>query len=177
MSSHFLDASLLDELSARARSVPRLRAHHNLHDSPEAQAHRMLVAMEPGSYVRPHRHLDPNKAETIVVLRGRLGVLVFDDEGRLQAAREMTPGGAVIGYNIPPGVFHSIVCLAAGTIFIEAKAGPYAVPLAAEWGAWSPAEGEPGTAEALAAMRSAFSGLGAGRAAAGPGWPRPARGG
>ena len=84
MSDFFLDASLLDELSARARSVPRLRAHHNLHDSPEAQAHRMLVAMEPGSYVRPHRHLDPNKAETIVVLRGRLGVLVFDDEGRLQ---------------------------------------------------------------------------------------------
>jgi cupin fold WbuC family metalloprotein len=66
--------------SAPARA-PRLRAHHNLHDSPEAPAHRMLVAMEPGSYVRPHRHLDPNKAETIIVLRGRLGVLVFDDEG------------------------------------------------------------------------------------------------
>ncbi len=157
MSSHFLDAALLDELSARARSVPRLRAHHNLHDSPEAQAHRMLVAMAPGSYVRPHRHLDPNKAETIVVLRGRLGVIVFDEAGRRQDAREMTPGGVVIGYNIPPGVFHAIVCLAPGTIFIEAKAGPYAVPLAAEWGNWAPAEGEPGTAEALAAMRSAFS--------------------
>lgn len=158
MSDFFLDAALLDELSARARSAPRLRAHHNLHDSPEAPAHRMLVAMEPGSYVRPHRHLDPNKAETIIVLRGRLGVLVFDDEGRLQAAREMTPGGAVIGYNIPPGVFHSIVCLAAGTLFIEAKAGPYAVPLDAEWGTWAPAEGEPGVAEALAAMGAAFSG-------------------
>ena len=157
MSSHFLDAALLDELSARARSVPRLRAHHNLHDSPEAPAHRMLVAIEPGSYVRPHRHLDPNKAETIIVLRGRLGVIVFDEAGRREEAREMTPGGAVIGYNIPPGVFHSIVCLAPGTIFIEAKAGPYAVPLAAEWGTWAPAEGEPGTAEALAAMRSAFS--------------------
>ena len=59
MSDFFLDAALLDELCARARSVPRLRAHHNLHDSPEAPAHRLLVAMEPGSYVRPHRHLDP----------------------------------------------------------------------------------------------------------------------
>ena len=78
--------------------------------------------------------------------------------GYSQAAREMAPGGAVIGYNIPPGVFHSIVCLAAGTLFIEAKAGPYAVPLDAEWGTWAPAEGEPGVAEALAAMGAAFSG-------------------
>ena len=43
----------------------------------------------------------------------------------------MTPGGAVIGYNIPPlGSFTAIVCLAPGMIFIEAKAGPHAVPLA-----------------------------------------------
>ena len=50
------------------------------------------------------------------------------------------------------------MCLAAGTLFIEAKAGPYAVPLDAEWGTWAPAEGEPGVAEALAAMGAAFSG-------------------
>lgn len=158
MSDFFLDAALLDELCARARSVPRLRAHHNLHDSPEAPAHRLLVAMEPGSYVRPHRHLDPNKAETIIVLRGRLGVLVFDEAGQVQAAREMAPGGAVIGYNVPPGVFHAIVCFESGTLFIEAKAGPYAAPLDAEWGPWAPAEGQPGVAEALAAMAAAFSG-------------------
>ena len=157
MSDFFLDAVLLDDLSARARAVPRLRAHHNLHDSPEALAHRLLVAIEPGSYVRPHRHLDPHKAETIIVLRGRLGVIVFGEDGRPQAAREMTPGGAVIGYNIPPGVFHSIVCLDSGTLFIEAKAGPYAAPVEAEWGGWAPAEGEPGVAGALAAMCSAFS--------------------
>ena len=59
---------------------------------------------------------------------------------------------------VPAGVFHSIVALESGTVFIEIKAGPYAVPLDAEWGTWAPAEGEPGVAEALAAMGAAFSG-------------------
>ena len=34
-----------------ARSVPRLRSHHNLHATGTEPAHRLQVAMEPGSYV------------------------------------------------------------------------------------------------------------------------------
>ena len=76
MSASFLDAALLDGLVTQARSVPRRRAHHNLHTDLAAPAQRLLVAMEPDSFVRPHLHLDPHKAETLVILRGRLGVLL-----------------------------------------------------------------------------------------------------
>ncbi len=32
--------------------------------------HRMLNAVQPDSYVRPHRHLDPPKAEAWILLQG-----------------------------------------------------------------------------------------------------------
>ncbi len=157
MSSCFLDAGLLDELVAKARSVPRLRSHHNLHVTSTEPAHRLFVAIEPDSYVRPHCHLDPNKSETIVLLRGRLGALVFDAEGKVLAARELAPEAGSIGFHVPAGVFHSIVALESGTVFIEIKAGPYVAPVPAEWGQWAPAEGEPGVAGYLAQMKGAFT--------------------
>lgn len=157
MSNCFLDASLLDELVAKARSVPRLRSHHNLHLESTEPAHRLLVAIEPDSYVRPHCHLDPNKSETIIPLRGRLGALVLDGEGKVLEARVIAPEAGSFGFHVPAGVFHSIVALESGTVFIEIKAGPYAVPVAAEWGQWAPAEGEPGVAGYLAEMKGAFT--------------------
>ena len=38
---------------------------------------RMLNAVEPGSYVRPHRHVNPVKPEAFVVLRGSVLVVRF----------------------------------------------------------------------------------------------------
>ena len=58
-----------------ARGVPRLRRNANFHKSESEPANRLLNAIEPGSYIRPHRHLDPNKDETMVVLKGSLGML------------------------------------------------------------------------------------------------------
>ena len=158
MSGFFLDAALIESLIAKARAAPRRRSHHNLHTSPAAPAHRMLVAMEPDSYVRPHCHLDRSKAETIIVLRGRLGTLIFDAAGQVLDARVMAPGAAVFGYDVPPGVFHCIVALESGTVFVEAKAGPYAVPLEAEWGGWAPAEGEAGVPAYLALLQGRLAG-------------------
>jgi cupin fold WbuC family metalloprotein len=157
MGIRFFDAPLLDGLVVQARTLPRRRAHHNLHTDLGAPAQRLLVAMEPDSYVRPHCHLDPDKAETLIVLRGSLGVLIFDGSGAVTETQVMRAGGAVLGYDVPPGVWHSIVALESGTVFAEAKAGPY-VPLSdAEWGGWAPPEGESAVAAYLAAMTRLFT--------------------
>lgn len=153
----FLDAPLLDGLVAQARTAPRRRAHHNLHADLGAPAQRLLVAMEPDSYVRPHRHLDPTKAETLIVLRGSVGVLIFEAGGAVAGTQVMRAGGAILGYDVPPGVWHSIVALESGTVFAEAKAGPYAPLCEAEWGGWSPAEGAPAAAAFRAAMTKRFT--------------------
>ena len=152
----YIDRALLDEVSAEARSSPRRRKNRNFHASETQPGHRMLNAIEPGSYIMPHRHLDPDKGETMVVLRGSLGLVVFDDAGAVVAAQKVSHGGTPMGMDIPCGTWHTVVALEPGTVFLEAKAGPY-LPLTAEEKApWAPAEGESAAPAFLAALVKLF---------------------
>jgi cupin fold WbuC family metalloprotein len=113
----------------------------------EEPVHRLLNALEPGTYVRPHRHLDPNKAETAIAVAGEIGVLLFDDSGAVLESRVLTPGGSDLGVQMPAGAWHTFVALAPGSVFFETKAGPWAPPTPEETAAWSPAEGTPEAAD------------------------------
>jgi len=142
----WITRSLLEALSGEARATPRLRKNRNFHAMDEP-VHRLLNALEPGTYVRPHRHLDPDKAEAAIVVAGAIGVLLFDGEGAVLESRLLTPGGADVGVQMPAGVWHTFVAMEPGSVFFEAKAGPYAPPTPEETAAWSPAEGTPEAAE------------------------------
>ncbi len=146
-----IDQGLLDSVSGEARHSPRQRKNRNFHADDAAPAHRLLNAIEPGSYLMPHRHLDANKDETMLVLRGRLGVIFFDELGEVQQSAVLAPDGPVCGVDIPHGVYHTIVALDPGTVMFEAKAGPYLPLDEAERAPWAPAEG---AAEAAAYARS-----------------------
>ena len=139
--TRLIDQRLLTQTAQLAREGARLRKNANFHPADDFPAHRLINAMQPGSYVRPHRHLDPSKDETIVVLQGRFGYLSFDDKGHIAEAIELAPGGPVLGIDIPHGTVHTILALEPDSVFFEAKAGPF-VPLSdAEIASWSPAEG------------------------------------
>ncbi len=77
------------------------------------------------TYIPPHRHLSEDKAETLLVLKGRLGLLLFDEEGGVIEKRLLEAGGECLGVDLPPGVYHALVVLAADSILFECKAGPY----------------------------------------------------
>ena len=141
-----IDDKLLDELCAVAAASPRRRKNRNFHTADDHPAHRLLNAMQPDSYIPPHRHLDPNKDETFVVLRGLLGLVLFDDAGGVVRSVKVGAGGAAIGVDIPHGTWHTAVALEPDTVFLEAKAGPYLPFTAAEKAPWAPAEN---TAEAV----------------------------
>jgi len=132
---------LLDQVTAQARQGDRLRKNHNLHPTDAFCCHRLLNAMEPGSYIQPHRHLDSNKDESMVILRGRLGIVSFDEAGAVTGAHLLQAGDAV-AVDIPHGEFHTVVSLEPGTVFFEAKAGPYLPLTAGEKAPWAPAEGD-----------------------------------
>ena len=51
-----IDQLSLDELSATARSSPRLRINYDLRDSKEDESQRMLNAIEPGTVIPIHWH-------------------------------------------------------------------------------------------------------------------------
>lgn len=149
-----IDNALFAGLSESASQAPRWRAHRNFHPDDAYPAHRLLIAIEPDSYVPPHRHLSPAKDETLLVLRGSLGVVFFDEWGNVERSAVLRAGGEVVGVDIPHGVFHSVLALEPGTIIFEAKAGPYVPVAPEERGAWAPAEGDAGVAEYLAALRA-----------------------
>ena len=138
-----IDAALLDAVTAEAKASPRLRKNRNFHRADDEPAHRLLNAIEPGSYLMPHRHLEVHKDETFVVLRGRLGLVLFDDAGTVVQTAVVGPGAQALGVDIPRGTWHSAVALESGTVFLEAKAGPYRPLTAEERAAWAPAEGDP----------------------------------
>ena len=152
-----VDRELLDALSVAARTAPRLRKNHNLHPSDASACHRLLNAVEPGSYIRPHRHLDPEKDESFVLLRGTLGVLTFDAAGEVTGSVLLQAGGARIVADIGHGVYHTALALESGTIFFEAKAGPY-LPLSEEEKAgFAPEEGSPAAARYLEGLAARFA--------------------
>ncbi|UCR82817.1 WbuC family cupin fold metalloprotein [Pseudomonas chlororaphis] len=151
----FLDQSLFAELAEKASASPRGRHHHNFHQMQES-CHRMAVGLQPSTYIPPHRHLSDDKAETLLVLKGRLGLLIFDDAGQVLDRRVLQAGGDCMGVDLPFGVYHGLVVLEPDSLMFECKAGPYRPVGEGELAAWAPREGEPGVAEYQAWMRAQF---------------------
>ena len=143
-----IDKKILDQTSGKAKLSPRLRMNHNFHDSPDAAVNRLLNAMEPGTYLRPHRHLTPAKDEMFVLLRGSIALFLFDEEGQITQTTILDPKKQVYGADIEAGVWHGMLVLEPDTVIYEIKEGPY-TPLAPEdFAPWSPA---PDQKEAAAA--------------------------
>lgn len=149
-----LDDALLDALCAAAEASPRRRKNHNLHPNDNYPAHRLLNAVQTDSYIAPHRHLDPNKDETFVVLRGALGVLLFDDTGAVTYSVKVGVGESVVGLDIPHSTWHTAVGLVPNTVILEAKSGPYIPATAEEKAPWAPAEGSAEAKVYLEKLRS-----------------------
>jgi len=151
-----INQQLLKNLSMEAIASPRLRKNHNFHENNEAQTHRLLNAIEPNSYVMPHKHNDPNKSESIICLSGKLGLIVFDSTGNVEQKLTLAADSETVGVDIPYGVFHTVLALKSGTVFFEAKSGPF-VPLKAEEQApWAPAEGDDSVTDYLATLYAMF---------------------
>ena len=153
-----IDKALLDALSAQAAASARRRKNLNFHALESAPVNRLLNAIEPDSYVQPHRHLDANKDETLVVLRGAVGLIMFDDSGRVLDHKVLRAGSDAIGVDLAHGTWHTFVGLDPGSVIFEAKAGPYQPLTENEKALWAPAEGDAGAGAYFQKLREQFSG-------------------
>jgi len=151
-----IDTDMLDSLSLSAAASARRRKNLNFHAGEFAPCNRLLNAIEPDSYVQPHCHLDPSKDETMILLRGTMGVLYFSESGEILMKAVLDSARGAYGIDIPHGTMHAVVALQSGTVFFEAKAGPY-VPVAdAERAPWAPREGAPDAFAYLESLKQAF---------------------
>ena len=124
-----IDVTLLNELTAQAKASPRLRMNLDLRNSPADQSQRMLNALEPGTVMPIHRHR--NSSETVVVLRGKVKWLYYNDQGELTDTFIVAPSSDLVGLSVPKGQWHSLECLEPGTVILESKDGAYE-PMGAE---------------------------------------------
>jgi len=118
-----INTQLLNSITAQAQTNPRLRMNHNLHDSLQSGAQRLLNALEPGTVLPVHRHRQT--AETYILLRGRLRVFFHDNDGRLSDSFLLDPLEGQYGIHIPAGQWHSLEVLQSGSVIFEVKDGPY----------------------------------------------------
>ena len=151
-----IDRDFLEQVSSQAKASPRRRRNHNFHASENDTCNRLLNAIEPDSYIQPHCHHEAAKDETLIVVRGRLGVIIFDERGAVTATAVLAPVGEAVGVNIPHGMYHTLVALEPGCVFFEAKAGPYAPLTSQEKAPWAPAEGELSASTYLADLKRLF---------------------
>ena len=118
-----IDTTLLDKVSAEAKVFPRLRKNYNFHQSLENKCHRFLNAVEPGTKVEIHRH--PTKDESFVLLRGKVRVNTYNDDGTVIESVVLCPEEGLYGVDIPKNIWHNVECLEPGSVFFECKEGPF----------------------------------------------------
>lgn len=134
-----INDALLNETIEKAKQSPRLRMNYNFHEELDDPVNRLLNAMEPGTYLRPHRHLNPDKDEIFLLLRGKVAVFTFDNDGQVLETLLLDPLAGVYGAEIKAGVWHALLVLQSGSVVYEVKQGPFA-PLAPDnLAPWSPA--------------------------------------
>ncbi|ATB35599.1 tryptophan synthase beta chain like protein [Cystobacter fuscus] len=151
-----LSRSLVEEVVVASRTSPRRRIIQPFHKSDADLLHRMLNVIQPDSYVRPHWHLEPPKAEAWVLLRGALAFFTFEEDGLVRDCLSLEAGGENFGVDLAPGIFHGLVALAPDTVIFEVENGPYAPANDKAFAAWAPAEGTPEAAGYLAFLREEF---------------------
>lgn len=104
-----IDQKILDQLSAQAKASPRLRMNMDLRNGPEDLSQRMLNALEPGTVLPIHRH--HASTETVVVLRGKIQWVFYDDSGVETERVTLDANGDLRMLNVERDRWHSLVCL------------------------------------------------------------------
>ena len=145
-----LDSTLIARLVERARQSPRRRVNHNFHAGMDDNPHRFLNVMVEGTYITPHRHQDPPKSESFLVLEGRVALFTFHADGAVEGIQVL--GGETLGADLAPGVWHTIVVLTPYAVCYEVKPGPYAGANDKDFAPWAPREGDPAAYGYLAGL-------------------------
>ena len=144
----------LDELTQQAKDNSRLRQHRNIHQSFLEPCQRLFNAIEPGSYIRPHRHSVDAKDELLIAIRGEMALVLFNEQGALTETIRF--GSQCLGRNIAAGAevpactWHTVIALEPGCVLLEVKAGPFDPTQPKDPAPWAPEEGSPSAQSYLA---------------------------
>jgi len=160
------DAQYLNDLTGQAKNSPRLRQHRNIHQNYQDACQRLFNAIEPGSYIRPHRHASEPREELLVAIRGLMALITFDDQGSvtgiLLVGSEKHGCDLAAGVEVASSTWHTVVALVPDCVLLEVKAGPFDPKQPKDLAPWAPEEGSAiaeDYLQGLVELASKFTGL------------------
>lgn len=139
--------STFDQLTESALGNHRLRQHFNLHQNYQDPCQRLFNAIEPDSYIRPHCHGPAQGVESIFAIRGLMALVSFDDNGNILQVQKFGAGihasspDVMVGFEISPSEWHTVVSMEPGSILLEVKSGPFDPESPKFLAAWAAEEG------------------------------------
>ena len=154
-----IDQTLFNQVADKARQRSRLRQNHNFHQESE-MVQRFLNVLQPGTYVRPHRHVRDTQGEgfeCFLVLQGSIGLLVFDSHSKLILRERLDADGPLRGIELAENQMHTLVALEADTVMFELKQGPYRPSEDKDFLAGFPKEGTKEATDLEQTWRSLFN--------------------
>jgi len=117
-----IDEKLIASVVNEAKKSPRLRMNYNFHQSLSDKCHRFLNALEPGTFIPVHHH--PTKDETFVILKGKVRVTIYNDQGEVLESCIVSQADGTYGVDIPKNTWHGVECLEP-SVLLECKEGPF----------------------------------------------------
>ena len=152
-----IDKDIIKETSIKAQKSKRKRMNHNFHPKLSDPLQRMLNAVEPGTYIQPHKHEHPNKTEVFIIIKGRIAVIEFDNNGKIIEYIILDASKGNYGAEIKPHTWHTIISLEKGSVAYEVKNGPYIQIEDKHFAKWAPAEEDYEAGEYLKHLQKAIT--------------------
>lgn len=124
-----------------SRESGRKRMILPIHRKQEAEVQRMINFLQPGTYIRPHKHPLSHASESLVLIHGSIRFYTFDQDGTVLSINDVhsKPFPGIV--DIEPRVWHSFIVMKENTILFECKKGPYNAETDKTFAEWSPEEG------------------------------------
>lgn len=95
-----ISQSLIDNLSAQAKGNPRLGQSYDLWNSEEDNSQGVLNALGPGTVMPIHCRM--KSSESIAIIRGKMIMRLYDNDGIITNELIMVPSGAATGQFAEP---------------------------------------------------------------------------
>ncbi len=133
---------LTDTLASEASKSERKRKNYNFHQDASERIHRMIHATNPETYVQPHKHENPDKLETFIILKGRVLVIEFSEKGEIIDHLILDSSIGNYGVEIHAKTWHTLLTLEKDSLVYELKDGPWNASDDKNFAEWAPAEGD-----------------------------------
>lgn len=115
----------IEVLRAAVGATQKRRARINAHPDSSDALHEMMIAIEPGSYIRPHKH--PAKSESFHIIEGEVDIIVLDDTGDIRRIVSLgdKDSGKAFYYRMSQPFFHTLIIRSPLLIMHEITNGPF----------------------------------------------------